>query len=145
MAAKIVTKELRRLVSTQLQIILTYVITQNNNIPFHRKSVVFNRDYQTKILKIFFQLLDCDIHDFYQKENSLAWNHLPEGISETDLLGGAALLAARKAMISNINQPPVVITKHKKSNNIGLPLYFPLYQAKKNCNRLKHIVYIGKN
>lgn len=145
-----VIKALQQLLSNQLKTATQYITDNYDSIPFYRKSVIFKgqatqvTDFQGKICMAFFSILYKKIYERYKDTDVSTWYNFSSLNEQTDLLGGSLLIAARKAMISNIGLPPLVIAEHHKLNKIGLPLHYPIRQPIKHSNPPENIVYISK-
>lgn len=141
-----VIKELQSLLSTQFEVVASYVINQINSIPFNRKSVMFRGCFDTYdlLMTAFLYILEDKIHQSYKDMDKSTWYNLSSFRSEDWKIDGASLVAARKAMVSNVGLPSIIVTKHESLNNIRRPYYFYMDKSVENTACLPEvIVYIG--
>jgi hypothetical protein len=134
---------LKLLLSNHLEKVLDFVDEINKKIPFIRKSIIFDNQatsWDTDNSGIYGLLFEDEINQLYQEMGNLDWHSLNQGYYGTT---GAFLTAARRAMVSNISQSPLIVAQHTKQNKLGLPSYYPISQITISSNTPKFIVYIG--
>jgi hypothetical protein len=133
---------LKSLLSNLIKNICDIILKENSKIPYIRKSTVFSNQVvmDTKMTEIFDLFLKNEIFERC-KEPYLDWHNLVQ--DRSFIANGAFLAAARRSMVSNINQPPIIVTRHAQKNRLGLPLYFPIHQARVATKTPEIIVYIG--
>jgi hypothetical protein len=134
---------LKSLLSNHLKKVSDLVDELNKSIPFIRKSIIFNDQalsWNGDITDVFRLLLEDEIYHLYQEKGNLDWHSLNQDYDST---AGAFLTAARRAMASNISQPPLIVEQHTRRNNLDLPSYYTINQIRINRNTPKFIVYIG--
>lgn len=129
MFLSILFQELRKLLSNNLKTAGSYIIGRNDSIPFNRKSIIFQGNFQAMgssealILTIFLYLLQNQISEFYGTNvDKTAWYTiiLDKNSVETKI-PGAAMLVARTALVSNINLPYFIMDDIK----YRIPAYKP--------------------
>jgi hypothetical protein len=113
----------------------------NKSIPFIRKSIIFNNEATDSMEYVFDSyrlLLEDEIYRMYDVMGNLDW-HILKGSH----IGGAFLIAARRAMASNISQSPIIVAEHAKLNKLGFPSYYPINRPTISSDIPKFIVYFG--
>lgn len=133
----------------QLETATNYIIEQNtNDIRFYRKSIIFSglwrRSKTSDIASIFWYLLERRTVKVYNGIDKSAWHDFTQQLGEDQQFLGAMLVAARKAMVSNMRLLPTIITEQKSLDRLGLPLHYSMHDLPKNDDLLEYIVYIGK-
>jgi hypothetical protein len=130
------------LLSSHLKKASDFAVEQKNRIPFIRKSTIFRsrRINYGGIDNIYGLLLEDEIYQRCEKLGNLDWHSLGR---DDDMTVGAFLTAARRAMASNIGQPPIVISQHIKRNKFDFPFYYPMTQKTISNYTPEIIVYIG--
>jgi hypothetical protein len=113
-------------------------------MPFNRKSTIFSNQVamDTKMMEISILLLENKIPGGPSHHApDLDWHNLEH--NRSFIADGAFLTAARKSMVSNITQLPIIVAQHTQKNRLGLPLYFPTYQTQVTTKTPEMAVYIG--
>lgn len=145
---KRVDEETKLSLSIQLNIAEKSILRQNDHVPFIRKSVLLSTDFdnmdnlQEKLCAIFSYHLGRIIS---APRYELHWHYLGNDFSAISprIMEGGLWIVARKAMLSNIGLPPVLIAKVQKLNTLGLPLHHPVKNTDWKNVKPRYIVHIG--
>lgn len=140
-----VIKEILKLLSTLLSEIAEYIEDENNKVPYFRKSIIVCRKGRRSSEDIIFFLL---LQELIQKRpmhnNAFKWCFLSEDPYNTDFNSGVAASVTRKAMVQNLELPPIIMEKHEELNAIGRPYFYPMGKGKKaDIFCPESIIYIG--
>lgn len=137
--------EIQRILPELLKGTLHAIKLETDKIPFIRKSVIFAGQYSDEMTLILLQFLKEESgksHNGMYKSN---WYDFTNDFFDSFEEHGAALMAARIALASNNNLPPVLVVKDSVLTKIGLPSYSPVLAQPAKCNIPPEIiVYIGK-
>jgi hypothetical protein len=71
----------------------------------------------------FVLLFEYEIYQMYKELGNLDWH---SSAPYYNGIGGAFLIAARRAMASNISQPPLIVAQHTELNRLGLHSYYTI-------------------
>lgn len=143
------------MLSDQLSKAIDFIEAQNKKVQFIKKSIIVNGHVARKnwlqylLSRTFFFLLQQAFEKRYDEQELTNWHFLSKEAEDDAIVFGVLSSISRKAMISNIGLPPVVIEEYDVLNGLGLPFHYEILDGvRRNVLSpppLMSIVYLGKD